>query len=336
MERPMKTQMTTKSGLVVVFGYGPTGEATVGRLRARGQKVRVVQRRRPANLAPGVEFQTCDVLDADDVLSAMRSAEQAVVTIGFEYKGSVWKTAWPKAMANFIAAAEATGARVVHIDNLYMYGPQTAPLREDMPLTSYGRKPSARAEATRMWMKASEEKRILWAALRAPDFYGPGVGRSHIGDVGFGMVAKGKPATLLMQPDTPHAFAYVPDIARAVLSLLDADNDAYGQAWHVPCAPTLTPRQILKFGADALGTKLRIVAIPGVVLQALGVFAPYLREMAEMSFTWNRPYHVDSTKFARRFWSDATPFEVGARVTALAFGAVETAPVSMRNESVAV
>jgi len=30
-----------------------------------------------------------------------------------------------------------------------------------------------------------------------------------------------------------------------------------------------------------------------------------------MRFTWNRPYHVDATKFGRRFWSDATPFEVG-------------------------
>ncbi len=313
--------MKARNGRVAVFGYGPTGEATVERLTARGQRVRVVQRRRPANLPPSVDFQRCDVLDAGDVLSAMRGAEQAVVTVGFEYKGSVWKRAWPQAMANFIAAAEATGARVVHVDNLYMYGPQNAPLREDMALTTYGLKPAARAEATRMWMQASQETRVLWAALRAPDFYGPGVGRSHIGDVGFGMLAKGKPATLLLPPDTPHAFAYVPDIGRAAVSLLDADDDAYGQAWHVPCAPTLTARQILKLGADAIGAKLRITAIPGLVLQALGVFAPYLREMAEMSFTWDRPYHVDSSKFARRFWSDATPFEVGARDTALAFAA---------------
>jgi nucleoside-diphosphate-sugar epimerase len=332
MERPVNT----KNGVVTVFGYGPTGEATVERLLARGQKVRVVQRRRPPNLPHGVEFRTCDVLNADDVLSAMRGAEQAVVTIGFEYKGSVWKTAWPKAMANLVAAAEATGVRIVHIDNLYMYGPQSTPLREDMPLTRYGRKPAARAEATRIWMKASGEKRILWAALRAPDFYGPGVGRSHIGDVGFGMIAKGKPATLLMQPDTPHEFAYVPDIARAVLSLLDAGDDAYGQAWHVPCAPTLTPRQILKFGAGVLGVKLRVISIPGIVLQALGVFAPFLREVAEMSFTWNRPYHVDSRKFANRFWSDATPFEAGARATVLAFAAaVEAAPTGRQDEPVA-
>jgi len=307
------------SGLVTVFGYGPTGKAITERLRARGQAVRVVQRRRPANLPADVEFQVCDALDARQVLSAMTGARQAVITVGFEYKGAVWQAAWPQAMANFIAAAEATGARVIQIDNLYMYGPQAAPVREDMPLTDYGLKPSARAKVTRMWMKASDEKRILWAALRAPDFYGPGVDRSHIGDVGFGMVAKGRAATLIMSPDLPHAFAYVPDIARAAVSLLDAPDDAYGQAWHVPCAPTRTPRQILEIGARALGKKLRVISIPSGLLPAMGLASRFMRELSEMRFTWDRPYHVDSRKFAGRFWSDPTPFEIGGRDTALAF-----------------
>jgi nucleoside-diphosphate-sugar epimerase len=178
-----------------------------------------------------------------------------------------------------------------------------------------------RAEVTRMWMKAAAEKRVLWAALRAPDFYGPGVERSHLGDVGFGMVAQNKAATLVMPPDTPHAMAYVPDIGRAAVSLLDADDDAYGQAWHVPCAPTITPRQVLAIGARAMGRKLKIMALPPLMLKAMGVFVPFFREVSEMSFTWNRPYHVDATKFETRFWSDATPFEVGAKVTALSFRA---------------
>lgn len=310
-----------KNGRVTVFGYGPTGEATVDRLIGRGQKVRVVQRRRPANLPPGVEFMACDALYADQVLAAMTGAEQAVITTGFEYNGKVWKAVWPKAMANFIAAAEATGARVIQIDNMYMYGPQDEPIREDMPLTSYGVKPAVRAEITRMWMKAAAEKRILWAALRAPDFYGPGVDRSHMGDVGFGMIAKNQAATLVLPPDTPHAMAYVPDIGRAAVSLLDADDDAYGQAWHVPCAPTITPRQVLAIGARAMGRKLKIMAIPPLMLKAMGLFVPFFREVSEMSFTWDRPYHVDATKFGTRFWSDATPFEVGAKVTALSFRA---------------
>ena len=40
-----------------------------------------------------------------------------------------------------------------------------------------------------------------------------------------------------MAPDMPHAFAYVPDIARAAVTLLDAPDDAFNQVWHVPCAP---------------------------------------------------------------------------------------------------
>ncbi len=314
-----------KNGRVTVFGYGPTGEATVDRLLARGQKVRVAQRRRPANLPPGVEFTACDALYADQVLAAMTGAEQAVITTGFEYSGKVWKAVWPKAMANFIAAAEATGARVIQIDNLYMYGPQDAPLREDMPLTTYGVKPAVRAEITRMWMKAASEKRVLWAALRAPDFYGPGVDRSHLGDVGFGLIAKGKAAALVLPPDTPHAMAYVPDIGRAAVSLLDATDDAYGQAWHVPCAPTMTPRQVLAIGARALDLKLKITALPPFAVSALGLFIPFMKEVAEMSFTWDQPYHVDATKFANRFWSDATPFESGARMTALSFRAAAKA-----------
>jgi nucleoside-diphosphate-sugar epimerase len=249
----------------------------------------------------------------------MAGAEQAVVTIGFDYKGSIWKASWPKAMANLLAAAEATNVRIVHIDNMYMYGPQDTALHEDMPLTSYGVKPAVRAEVTRMWQTAARAGRVRWAALRAPDFYGPGVGRSHIGDTGLGLVAQGKAATLLMEPDQPHAFAYVPDIGRAAVSLLDAGDDAFNQVWHVPCAPTRTPRQLLAIGADAIGHKLKVVSIPSGLLPVIGAAVPFVREIAEMRFTWNRPYHVDATKFARRFWSDATPFEVGIPQTMRAF-----------------
>ncbi len=65
-------------------------------------------------------------------------------------------------MGNFVAACKATGARMVFIDNLYMYGPQTEPLVETMPLTDTGWKPAARSAATRIWMDAA-------ASGEAPD-----------------------------------------------------------------------------------------------------------------------------------------------------------------------
>lgn len=303
--------MAHTENLVTVFGYGPTGAATVEALRTRGTPVRLVQRKRPAGLPAGVDFMACDVLNPDDVKRAMAGATQVVIAIGFEYLSSVWRAAWPKAMAALLSAAETTNARVVFIDNMYMYGPQAVALHEDLPLADYGRKPAVRSAVTRMWQQAAREGRVRWAALRAPDFYGPGVRSSHMGDSGLARVAQGKAAQVLMAPDLPHAFAYVPDIARAVVTLLDAPDDAFNQTWHVPCAKAKSPREMLQIGADAAGMKLKMMVMPNLMLRLLGVFAPMMRELIEMRFTWNRPYHVDATKFARRFWSDATPLEVG-------------------------
>jgi nucleoside-diphosphate-sugar epimerase len=307
------------SSAIVVVGFGPVGRATTEALINRGTTVRVVQRSRLADLPRGASFQACDVLDAAAVRAAIDGAGQVVVAIGFPYVGATWRASWPRAMQNLIKACEASRARMVFADNLYMYGPQHDPLREDMALADYGIKPAVRAEITRIWMSASAAGRVRIAALRAPDFYGPGVTQSHLGEMAFGALARGKRATLIAPPDTPHDFAYVPDIARAVVTLLDAPDDAFGQAWHMPCAPMQTPREILQLGADALGVKLRIAALPLWSLPIMGIGSPMMREIAEMRFQWDRPYRVDARKFAARFWSDVTPFDIGARATALSF-----------------
>ena len=304
---------------IVVFGYGPVGQAVAEAVIRQGRPVCIAQRSVPAKLPAGAQFVPCDVLDPETVRNAVTGASQVVMTVGFPYLGRVWKSAWPRAMANLVEACTAHHVRMVFADNLYMYGPQAAPLTEDMPLTDYGVKPAVRAEVTRIWKAACDAGRVRVAALRAPDFYGPGVSLSHIGDVGFGALARGKAATLLIPPKVPHAFAYVPDIGRAIATLLDASDDAFGQAWHVPCAPLRTPRQILELGAAGIGRKLSIRSLPLWLLPAAGVTSPFLREVVEMRFTFDRPYDVDSRKFARRFWSDATPFETGAPAAARSF-----------------
>jgi nucleoside-diphosphate-sugar epimerase len=272
----------------------------------------------------GAQFIACDILDANAVRAAVEGASQVVLSVGFPYDARVWRTVWPKAMTNVIEACAAVGARVVFIDNLYQLGPQREPRREDMPLSDAGDKPAILSEVTRIWLAARDRVRV--AALRCTDFYGPGVLVSHIGGNAFGQLAKGKAALLLAQPDTPHDFAYVPDIARAAVTLLDAPDDAFGQVWNMPCAPTRTPREILKLGADAMGVRLRIVSIPLWSLPALGLFSRFMKEVVDVGFTWDRPYVVDSGKFQRRFWSDVTPFEVGAPATARSFVAAAVKP----------
>ena len=302
---------------ILVLGYGAVGRAVVAQALAEGRHVRIAQRSRPDDLPMAVPFTACDVLDAGSVAAAFRGAAQVVVAIGFAYDGTLWTQVWPRAMANLVAGAESAGARMVFVDNLYMYGPQTAPLREDMPLTGHGQKPAARAEVTRIWQAATD--RVAIAALRAPDFYGPGVTLSHLGDRAFGAIGRGKAAQLIVPTDTPHDFAYVPDIARAVLCLIDAPDSDFGQAWHMPCAPTTTLRTILAMGAAAIGAEPNLVSIPFALHRLIGLFVPMLREMREMRFQWDRPYTVDASRFTQRFGFAPTPFAVGAAATARSF-----------------
>lgn len=307
------------TGRITMFGYGPVGHAIAARLVAEGREVIVAQRRAPPRLPKGATFAPADALDRDAVIKAASGAEQFVVAIGFPYSGIVWRDAWPKAIANFVAVCQATGARMVFIDNLYMYGPQTTPLIETMRLSDTGWKPAARSAATRVWMAAAAAGEARVAALRAPDFYGPGVGNSFLGDTSIGKLAQGKAAVFVGSPGVLHDYAYVPDIARAATTLLAAPDSAFGQAWHVPCAPTPTTRDILKIAAESLDVKLRISALPAWMLGASGMFSPLLRELQEMRFQWDRPYQVDASRFTQAFWSDVTPFETGVPETALAF-----------------
>lgn len=305
------------NGLTVVFGSGAVGRPIIETLVNRGDRVRVAQRGMPEGLPAGVEHVACDVLDADAVVRAVEGATQVVLAVAFPYDARVWRTAWPQAMANMLAACAASGARLVFIDNLYQLGPQNEPRREDMGLSDVGEKPAILAAVTRMWLAASD--RVQVAALRCPDFYGPGVGHSHLGAFALGELAKGKPAQLLVPPDTPHDFAFVPDIARAAVTLLDAPDDAFGRAWNMPCAPIQSPRKLLEIGAATLGHRNRIWAVPLWLMRPLGLVYRMAKEVVDVGFTWDRPYAVDGSAFIRRFGFVPTPFAVGIPASALSF-----------------
>jgi nucleoside-diphosphate-sugar epimerase len=235
--------------------------------------------------------------------------------VGVAYVSSAYSRLWPIIMRNLLSAFDRSGARFVFADSLYMYGPQTGRLIEDMPLTNFSRKPRVRAEITRLWRQAHEAGRLRAVAVRASDFYGPDVSTSVISIQGVARLLAGKSALAPYPADNPHDFTYVPDFARALVSLIDASDDAYGQAWHVPNAPTKSLREILLLAAKLAGVRPRIATLPSALAPIIGLFVKGLRELEEMRFQWDRPYLVDTSKFAARFWRGATPFERGLEET---------------------
>lgn len=285
-------------GVDVVFGAnGPVGSAVARTLLAKGRTVRCVSRR--GRGPEGAE------LVAGDAREAKRYCEDADVVyccVGTLYPD--WLAFWPPVVDGLAEL----GDRLVFADNLYGYGPQDEALAEDTPPNPVGRKPTMRAGHWRQLLSAGA------ALVRGSDFYGPGVRNAMLGDRVFPRALAGKAAQLVGDIDQPHAYTYVPDFARAMITIAEADGTR-GQAWHVPNAPAQTTRAIVTKIFELAGRKPAFQVMPDWLVTALAWFSPLFREFKEMRFQWDRPYLVDHGKFATRFWSDATPLDEGLAAT---------------------
>ena len=130
---------------------------------------------------------------------------------------------------------------------------------------------------------------------------------------------EGQSRLLRRLADIPHDYRLCArTIARAATTLSTRRTTAFGQAWHVPCAPTRTTAR----DPRARGGRARRPAPrprPAVwALTRWALFSPLLGEFARCASSGTA--HIASTRAnSKRFWSDATPFVIGVREAALSF-----------------
>jgi nucleoside-diphosphate-sugar epimerase len=60
---------------------------------------------------------------------------------------------------------------------------------------------------------------------------------------------------------------------------------------------------------EEVGKPARIQAAPKIVLRAMGLFNPGMREMIEMLYEFEEPFVVDHSKFEQAFGEQATPLK---------------------------
>jgi nucleoside-diphosphate-sugar epimerase len=291
---------------VVVFGYGPVGREITVLFAARGDDVLVAQPSAPQQLPAGAPFISCDVTDANSVAAATTGREIAICAVGFRYYASVWELAWRAAMNAMLRVCEQAGASGSSLPTIFRCTLATAPLSETMPLTSYGQKPRIRAAITRLWQDAHAAGRVKAVAVRASDFYGADVLNSIL-SMGISRLVAGRAALVPFSPDQPHDQIYVLHLARAVVTLCDAPDDGYGQARHVPSAPTHSLRELLTLAARIAEVPLRMRVLPIWLQPILGIAVPELRELIEMQFQTDRPYYGRASRTA-----SAPPFASAA------------------------
>jgi nucleoside-diphosphate-sugar epimerase len=270
----------------------------------------VINRSGTAPVPDDIEVLGGDASDPAFAIAAARGAQVIYQTLNPPYYQ--WVELFPALQASVLAAAQATGARLVSMENVYMYGrPAGQPLTETRPYAADTKKGMLRARMAGELLAAHEAGNVQVAIGRASDYFGPrGGAQSILGDRVIPAALAGKTAMVLGDPDQPHTYTYIPDIGEG-LAVLGEHPAAPGEVWHLPNDPdTRTTRQLVEVIYRLAGqpkTKLR--STPALLLRALGVVNPTVRELLELQYEFQEPFIVDSTKIATKLDVHATPLD---------------------------
>ncbi len=304
---------------IALFGAaGAIGRSIAAALRAKGEPYRVVGRhadslRQTFGDDPLAEIVTWNPDAPDSIQAAASGIDTLIYLVGVNY----WQfELHPVLMRRTLDAAVAAGVkRVVLIGTVYPYGrAQTRPVREDHPREPHTFKGRMRRDQEDLLMQAHAEGRIHATVLRLPDFYGPGVEASLLHRAALA-AANGGTADLIGPIDTPHEFAFVPDVGPVVARLADTPA-AYGRIWHLAGAGVTTQRELVQEMERQTGRALKLRVAGKTLLRVLGLFNPLMRELVEMHYLMTDPVIMDDSALRALIGPvHKTPYREGIRQT---------------------
>ena len=301
--------------LHVVFGAGQVGSLLAQLLLQSGRSVRIVKRSR-SPVAAGADLVFGDAADPAVCRDAARGASAVYHCMNAPYDTKTWAALIPRYMDNLIAAAAATHARLVVLDNVYMLGrPGGHMLSEDTPVNPCSRKGEIRARAAERLFDAHRRGEVRATAGRASDFYGPGGTQTAVGDFFWPRVLAGKTAYSPYPLDAVHTYHYIPDVAAGLMTLGCAGDDAFGQPWMLPCAPAVSLRALVGRLEGVAERPLRVGQLPRWLMKAGALVVPLLRELDEMLYQWEEPFVIDDRRFRARFQQVPADVERAAAAT---------------------
>ncbi len=310
--------MTTNT-VLVLGANGRLGQAAVQAFAAAGWHVLAQARRAPNTLPPGaIHLSTA----LEDVHTLTRQAAQAsVVLYAVNPPYTQWQTHALPLLRLGMDVAQKLGALFMLPGNVYNFGAGMPVLLDEQtpqqPGTRKGRIRVAMEEEMR-WRAAQGMRSVV---IRAGDFFGGGSG-SWLDLVIVKSIVKGR-LTYPGPVDVPHAWAYLPDLARVFVAVAErSDNSAAAlcEPLHFP-GHLLTGGQLLaaiERAATGLGltgaTPFKHGGLPWPLLRVGGLVWPQWRELAEMAYLWQVPHALDGTALTKRIGPvHNTPLDVALR-----------------------
>ena len=299
------------SEAVVLGATGGAGSAVIHELASRGVRVRAVSRTGAGPSLPGVTPVKSDVGNAAALHDVCRGAGVVYHCVNVPYP--LWTRRLVPIAEAILGAAAAAGAKLVVMDNLYMYGRSDGPMTETTPRSARGPKGRLRIRLERLLLDAHRAGKVPVAIGRASDFYGPEANSAAMFLVVRPALA-GRRASWLGSLDEPHTLSYLPDVGWG-LATLAAHDRAFGEIWHLPAAEPLTGRQFAGMVYEALGRPPRVGLIPKPVMVLGGLVSSMIRESREVLYQFEHPFIMDAAKFTQAFGSRITSHRAAIRQT---------------------
>lgn len=311
---------------LVIGATGGIGGAATRVLLARGWRVKALNRApekaaKAVNL-PGIEWIAGDAMHAADVVRAAQGC--SLIVHGANPPGyRDWDRLILPMMESSIAAAKATGARILLPGNVYNFDPgRHAVVTETTPEQPVSRKGALRVAMERR-LRESGVKALI---VRAGDFYGPGASaNSWFGQ----MVKAGRPVRRVAYPGrrgVGHTWAYLPDLAETMVRLAERETELgthevfnFGGTW-------------FERGEDMARAILRVAeqpercigGFPWAMVVALSPVVRLFREVLEMRYLWRQPLKLDNSKLVAFLGAEPkTPLDCTVALALEAMGCLE-------------
>ncbi len=221
-----------------------------------------------------------------------------------------WARDLPQITASVVAAAQQSNATVLIPGNVYNYGENGPKVwTEDTQWKPTTRKGRLRVGMENAYRKAGVKTIVLRGGdyidtVKSGNWFDVQITpQSHKGRTSY-------PGPL----DQEHAWAYLPDIARAAVMLAERREELEAFAEFGFEGYTLTGASLVERIGKVTGKTQKISGVPWGLVRLLGLFKAPMREIYEMRYLWNIPHRLDGNKLAR-FLPDflPTPIDVALR-----------------------
>lgn len=229
----------------------------------------------------------------DDLMQAATGVD--IILNGWNPAYTDWASEVPALTARVIAAAKASGATVILPGNVYVFG-RDAPTRfgDNTPHRATNPLGRIRIEMEDAYRRSG----VRTILLRAGDYIDTQASGNWFDLILTKNLHKGI-FTYPGNPDAPHGWAYLPDLLRAAVDLAEMRHQL-ATFEDIPFPGyTMSGNQMREALAGATGRPVRLKRMAWLPIRLAGLVWPMGRRLAEMSYLWSKPHHLDGAKFAR-------------------------------------